>query len=490
MTNQRSSNPHAPASVPPHLAPILVALARDWTPEPLHLGRVEALRHDNRDLTALEPLVELRDDNFVVTFGGGEFRANLDALLPIKLDVEVRGECVGGLTFSAKAFSRASMSNESLTLETDDWLAVVGEPPSIWIGRIDGTLGVYGGGNLIVERRTDDRVKFGSSGHFHFRGSYTYYLIRTGDRTERTWYLVVDTGAGAPDIELLAADFLLLQFVFGRTFCVPAFLGINGLQQTVASLNGTGERRTLHTHSFPPVPIERNNTERIHGCWVSLIFERISGLWSVNPIWRPPFYLALKSYLDAMTLHVDADYLRLHIALEAFAYWVLRTNGQSEQTVVKSKSEWKKWVKQHEPAIRALATSGFEDMLYNGVLGAYRHPSGRVVANAFLNYGTPLSPEMTAELTERGTIVHQGLMSPQGYDADRELRRIAIVRTMLVALLARVSGYGGSINGWDTGDQGYSLEPVDWWRASAADQELARQTFLAIEKIDTTGDSK
>lgn len=477
----QASDRRAPLPVSPRIAPLLVALARDWIPTPLVLGRVQTLQRSNQDLSALGPVAELRGDMLIVTLCGEAFLAAFHTLLPINRVGDLHGSCAGDQKFTTDSLSRLTASDESLVMEAARWQIVNGTPPPIWIGRIDGTLGVDGGGNLSVERRASGDLKFGSAGHFRFSGSYTYYLIRSGSRGDGSWNLVVDTGAGAPDSELLGADFLLLQFVFGRQFRIATFHGVDEQRHTVAAISGVGSRKTPHSHSFPPVPLERNNTQWIDACWSALLFNRVAAAWSTKSDWRPPFYMALTSCLDATTFHVDSDYLRLHVGLEAFAYWVLRAVGQGERTVVRNKPEWKKWVKQNEAAIRDLANPGFEDMLYNGVIGAYRHPSGRVVMSAFLTYGVTLLPEMTAELGERGTIVHQGFMSPDGYDAPRELRRIALVRSMLVALLSKAADYGGPINGWEIGGMGRPLEPTDWWTVRAADRDFAQEAFIATE---------
>ena len=61
---------------------------------------------------------------------------------------------------------------------------------------------------------------------------------------------------------------------------------------------------------------------------------------------------------------------------------------------------------------------------------------------------------MAAELDEegRGLIVHAAIMFKESQaDVDAYLRKNAIVRTMLVALVAKVVGYQGAIIGWTTG---------------------------------------
>ena len=50
----------------------------------------------------------------------------------------------------------------------------------------------------------------------------------------------------------------------------------------------------------------------------------------------------------------------------------------------------------------------------------------------------------------------------EGYDGDRDLRSISLVRTLLIALIAKTVGYAGAINGWEIGIAG--LRATRWNR--------------------------
>lgn len=100
--------------------------------------------------------------------------------------------------------------------------------------------------------------------------------------------------------------------------------------------------------------------------------------------------------------------------------------------------------------------------------------------SAFLEYGTPLLPLMAQELDGRDIVAHQGLMAPDGYVGAHELERIALVQTMLVALLGRVAGYAGAINGWLLDKMGYPVEPtIEWWAIAPRDRSAASVTYVA-----------
>lgn len=147
--------------------------------------------------------------------------------------------------------------------------------------------------------------------------------------------------------------------------------------------------------------------------------------------------------------------------------------------MVKDKAAWKQWVKENSAAIRSLAAAGFEESLFNKVMGVYRLSSGRVVPSAFVAHGLALPDELAKELEARDVVVHQGLMAPDGYDADRDFRRVDMVRTMLVALICKAVGYSGAINGWEIGPMGYPLQPTEWWTVRDEDYQLASRVYTA-----------
>jgi hypothetical protein len=150
---------------------------------------------------------------------------------------------------------------------------------------------------------------------------------------------------------------------------------------------------------------------------------------------------------------------------------------------VKDEAAWKAWVKQHRAEIVAHAREGRENALYSKVVGVYRLSSGRVVASAFEAVGLTLPSDLPEELEGRNTVLHQGMMAPEGYDVPRDLTRVALVRTMLVALLAKTVGYGGAINGWEVGGMGYPVEPDAWWKVDEEQKRLAQRVYVA-EHVD------
>lgn len=477
--------------VPENVRSLLCAIAYGWSPTAMELARVESLRYGGLELSDLAPAVELRANHLMVTLSGYDVHRRV----PCEIDGKIEGTLLSEARFCAETilhfgrtggFSEAAGIHNSVTIEAAEWTVVQGDMPSIWVGRVEGDINVRHSGNLIVERVRSGEIRFGSSRHLCLIGAYRYYLVQSGSRSDVVWHMVIDTGeVGLPDPEAQHLDFLTLQFVLGRQLRMPTLHGLSQDRRTVASTVGCSTRSCLEPNAFPPVPIERNNDQWIDESWAAVFFERISATSRERPEVRETLGMALEMYLDSMRSHLDGDYMRLQIGLEAFAYWLLQHQPQDERIDVKDKKAWKAWVKANEDAIRHHAVEGREDALYQKVIAAYRLSSGKVVPGAFLTNGLALTPAMVAELKGRDTVVHQGLISPRGYEVERDVRRIALVRTMLVALIAKAAGYGGAINGWDLGPKGYPLEPKGWWDVTEDAREAGRRTFVAEEPIFT-----
>lgn len=471
--------------VPENVRGLLCAIAYGWTPAPMALGRIQQLRYCGEDLSEYAEEISLHGERLKVSvkspFGQlREFASNSEFEGVLANGTRFKGDMI--LDFNQREHFSPTSAHTTLRMEAGQWTILDSDSPSLWIGRVDGMSKLEFSGNMSIERMTPNGLRLGRTRHFFLSGAYDYFFVQSRVDAEPIWHLVIDTrGAGMPTALVWGRDFRALQFVLGRQMQIAALLGITNDKRTVACASGN-KWGHLEESAFPPVPIQRNNDSWIQESWVALFFERLSAAWRNRPESDNAFGVALDMYLDAMKHHLDFDYMRLQIALEAFAYWLLQHDSKEEPKLVKERKAWEKWVKKNKEEIHALASEGFEETLYMNVKNGWRLPSGKVIPTAFEKFGLPLTEEMRRELHGRNVIVHQGLMAPAGYDVERDLRRIGLVRTMLVALVAKASGYGGAINGWETGPLGYRLEPPqDWWSVSNEDRALARRTFFAEE---------
>ncbi|WP_438041532.1 hypothetical protein [Sorangium sp. So ce128] len=483
-----------PVPVPDGVRGLLCALAYGWTPVPMKFGRVEQFRCGGVDLSDSVQDLVLHNNRLKVTVGGD----GLAGLMPFPMDAQLDGMLDGGVRLHGDMILRINRSmsvsqefgmREVVTIEAGTWTVAEGDAPSLWVGVVEGMGEINVSGNLIIERRAADWPFAGHRRHFALFGRYKYYFVqhRSSDRSGIAWHLVVDTsGTGMPEMEAVGRDFLVLEFVLGRQLCMPMLVGLDLSRRTVACTIGFDRRRHLEKYSFPPVPLERDNDKWIDVSWPSLFFERISAAWRQLPHSDKSYWLALDMYLDAMRMHLDFDYMHLQIGLEAFAFWLLKQRGQGDPLDVKSKDAWEAWVRENKESIRVHAVEGREDALVMKVKGACRLASGNVVPSAFLAYGLNLTKNLRGELRGRDIVVHQGLMAPNGYDTVADLRRVALVRTMLVALVGLAAGYRGAINGWEVGGLGYPIEQQEWWEVAESDRTFAGRRFIAEECVSSS----
>jgi hypothetical protein len=77
-------------------------------------------------------------------------------------------------------------------------------------------------------------------------------------------------------------------------------------------------------------------------------------------------------------------------------------------------------------------------------------------------------------------IIHAAIMFKESQaDVDAYLRKNAIVRTMLVALVARVVGYKGAIVGWNhPPGHAYSEPDPAWWPVDQAVRAAAQRVYV------------
>lgn len=454
-------------------------LHRLWDGEPFDdfdVPKFDVVQFDGVDVSDCVPVLQISGDRLRLTI------ADLTAsrpLYPLNFGGELLGSNSDGAKFGASFLLRAHRSH-ALQLDFAQWSISTSIEPSLWLTKLEGRMKLHFSGNLIVERARGDGLRLGAPRHFRLAGEYTYYLVQHSQEAETSWSLLVDTGAsGAPNTEALARDFLLLQFVLGRRFRMSPLLGLSNNGDVIACASGCDPIAHRTDRPIPPVPLERDNNRYVDEAWAPLFFELVSKHWKAKPESIQAYMMVFSAYLDSTTNYLDADYLRLQVALEAFAYWDLRMTSGEEKLVVQDKKSWKAWVKANGDAIRRLAADGFAQSLYDKVLGVYRLSSGRVVASAFIARGQPLNESMLAEVEARNVVAHQGMMSPDGYDADRDIGRIALIRSLLIALVARSVGYAGAIRGWTVGTFGHPVEPSEWWEVNEADRARAKTIFNA-----------
>ena len=149
-------------------------------------------------------------------------------------------------------------------------------------------------------------------------------------------------------------------------------------------------------------------------------------------------------YLDSISdSTIDSRYLKLHVALEAFATALLKRDeiqNSPPRWLVRDKDAWITWVKKHGEELRAMVADASDaDRFVDKVIFAMKLPSSGVVADAMSRLNPPLLVDEAVidELKKRNIPAHNFSMNKRGvgYDVDRDVERIDILRSLFVALI-------------------------------------------------------
>ena len=223
-------------------------------------------------------------------------------------------------------------------------------------------------------------------------------------------------------------------------------------------------RETLTVHRHCPM-------EGRPEVWEPAFFEAVAK--AMNCADPKPFFLAMNAYLDSVddgTL--DGRYLALHVALEALC----RYDEPDLPDLVHNRGAWLSWVKAHEIEIAAHSANPADArILMDHVLQAFqRHRSNDAVQSHFDKLGLDLPDDLRQEIKGRHQAVHRMLMNAdddERRDFHRDIDRIVMVRTLLIAALAARTGYTGPLLGWDR----HREARPSWWKATADEREARRR---------------
>lgn len=447
-------------NVPAHVASILVQLLRGWQPiKEIPKFSVKKLVWGDRDFSEVARTVTFHGAQLQVNCATTEEESSFRDLAEIEannlINKELRGECDNGLIFQASfaATGKSHMrlgpeASRSAEIEGLQWtIAPRDGTPSVWVCEIEGKLEPLLG-NLNVAFDIDEHRRYISTTNFALHGTYWYYLVCN----DTSWYLLVDTdGHGMPDKNSLWNDFLSLEFVLGRQLDFLPFCGISTHGEAIAYGGGFHRAESLSRNVAQPVP-QRKELE-------APFFEALSRAFREQPALR--LGIPIQSYLDSLTNNIEASYLRIQVALEAFAYWILKTRGELDKILVKDVKAWEGWVRGNKEIILSHGKDQkLAESLYIKVKGAYERATGKIVRDAFKLFGYETTNEMDKEVRQRDLSVHMMQMAPDGLDIDREVRRLHTVRALLVAMVASAVGYSGSLEGEEY------LGDGKWWIAT------------------------
>jgi hypothetical protein len=487
--------------VPKQVHALIWRLIDGWRPERLNPGRLGSAQWGREDVSARVGETTIEIPNILVEVGGIAL-GDTDHLW----NVPLKGAFGDGSVLDAEQSFPSGNHAKSRYWTIEDKT----RRACLWVGRITGKLSDAQRpfeGNLSTREvvETGDGQRSGRLDHSHLRlqGRHKYYLVRASTKTLE-WFLIVDTYDRAPPRrEDLYPDFLALQFVLGRGLKLEAFFGVDEAGTTVGMVGGVyGRDQGEDAVVFPPVP----HSWQTPATWAAPFFAAISKAYAENEVAATKdkdrnirLYIPVSGYVESLAeAHVEGRCLRLHVALEGFAFWVCKVKATKEEREVAEglSTRWESWVTEHEPELRklvrgpALAEQPEEgedegeaaNIVVAKVRSAIMPASTQSVPAAYAEYGVALPGEMKKRLSKvRGKLVHTAvLFAERQDDIDAYLEPIALVRTLLVGLLAKVVGYEGEVVGWEKQKhRDYETAPSSWWPTSNACRAEAMINYVA-----------
>ena len=410
-------------------------------------------------------------------------RANDPPNLPARLVLADKMEVTARIGhFSSRHVSITAGERPEFAREVGllDWTASrAGSAPSVWMGVVQGDFAWRAQGNLVVQDVNSTMLRR-SEANLLLSGSYTWSVL--GDKDEAV--VIIDTDGRPLDGMLAVADFCALQLTFGQRLSLPWLVGLDSSGTPVSWAGLAGLARDYSSRKVsaePPIPAMRWITP---GCWTPAFFAAAADALFTKR--ESPAWVVFNAYLDSLDEHLDGAYLKLHVALEAVCHEV---NRPSRPLLVKTPKAWLAWVGERASEIEALAVNpDAAKKLIGKVQAAMNSPATDTVEDALRALNLKVPSELLEEVAQRSRSVHRFLMNGQGRDRVLvdDWQRVRRLRTVLVAVFARLIGYTGPIHGWERDSWGHPVAAT-WWPHDG--REIKQGFFVYRRAASVEGDT-
>lgn len=387
----------------------------------------------------------------------------------------VQAELVGQTKFTA-AYARWTehVPHHSVTVSLMGWTWAAPQPDALWVGKPKGVR--FDDDNLVVYAGSGWSAK-----NLRVEGHYGFYLVqpREGDVL-----IVIDTHGEALDHRKVALDFRALEFAIGTPLALDEIVALDATHQVVGAAGlGFGRRHPVGGGRRCPVA-GAHELYALDDCmvdehlWIPALCQRVAAKLHEEGE-DSPLLLATAAYLDSLTGHIHANYLLAQVALEALCHAI----GPKPEPRIRDTTAWHRYVEEQTETIRShLKVDEGEDHLAS-VVGLLKHvlpamPASKRVQLTLSHLGIQAPEDAIREVKKRGQVAHTFLMAKESTASGDELyRRLEIIQTLLVAVIAKHVGYDGPILGWDWSKGRRKI--ADWWPYNLDGE--GRRHYLAID---------
>jgi hypothetical protein len=369
---------------------------------------------------------------------------------------------------------RLAMATYEMSL--DSWTWWPSKKDALWIGRIDAPR--IDDGNLVV------CVNDGSwtSRCYRLRGNYILYLLQ--DRKRQTTTLVIDTEARTLEHGLIGTDITALEFALGCPVRLDHLLALDEDHRVVGAagveLGGSTSEANRRCPVAMAIDLYANygKADREYS-WIPVLFALVAErLHSDGP--DSSLLTAVAMYVYSSSAgNIHVSYLLVQIALEALCKTIV---GPTSDGLVTDPKKWLAFVAEHERQIKSLARDEeAARKLLNKVRTAQQAPSTDRVAAALRHFDLEVPKIALDEIAKRNRSAHELLMQKESTADVQELaNRLAVVQTLMAAVVAKHVGFNGPITGWDW-VRG-RLNIPEWWPWEVGDE--ARRKYMVPPEQD------
>lgn len=383
---------------------------------------------------------------------------------PVRLHLADGGEVVADLghhiSTSTSIDVEKGVGTETAEIELDHWR--YGPQPAAWVGRIEGV--EFEQGNLFVGHGTAQAPRRRKHKNLRLDGNLMWHIVRG----QKGYFAIIDAAASL-DAICVHADITALAFTLGGHLELGVLTGVDALGNSVSAASPIFLKSHERSKTrLPPVPPWTDRQ-----AWMPRFFAAISRALAGPDATR--FYVAIGTYLDSLSESLDSSYLRLQVALEAFC----RYGDPVLPPLVADEGQWRAWVEAHRAEITSYATDtrAAARLMSKVRDSAKQRPTADAVRAAFTSWNLNVSDTEMEELDGRHLVAHRYLMneSEDDRDLERDVDRVTILRTLLVAAVARAAGYGGPIHGW----AGCRFGRPAWWHVTE-DEAVAQRWYACL----------